>query len=72
MNYEEYIRLKDYSNFASKKIKEQQQEIERLSNVIKESIKLTDKVDDMESARDLYDLIVDIKNKLYESDKRGD
>ena len=34
MNYEEYIRLKDYSNFASKKIREQQKEIGRLNNII--------------------------------------
>lgn len=50
MNYEEYIRLKDYSNFASKKIREQQKEIERLNkelqqkeNIIKE---LKDKIED--------------------------
>ena len=36
MNYEEYIRLKDYSNFASKKIREQQKEIGRLNNIINE------------------------------------
>ena len=44
-------------------------EIERLHIIIEESIKLTNKVNDMESARDLYDLIVDIKNKLKDSDK---
>lgn len=63
----------DYSNIEiATYIRQQKGEIERLLNVIKQSIKLTDKVDDMESARDLYDLVIDIKNKLYESDKRGD
>ena len=38
MNYEEYIRLKDYSNFASKKIKEQEAEIERLKKREQECI----------------------------------
>lgn len=60
--------LENLVNLLQKKDKK----IERLQNVIKQSVKLTDKVDDMESARDLYDLIMDIKNKLYESDKRGD
>ena len=44
-------------------------EIERLNNIIKESIKLTSKVNKMESARDLYDLVVDIENKLKEVKK---
>lgn len=37
--------------------------------IIKDIIRLTDKVDDMESARDLYDLVMDIKNRLQDSDK---
>lgn len=65
--YEEYLyfEYKDKCELLEK-------EIEKLLNIIEESIKLANKVDDMESARDLYDLIMDIKNKLYESDKRGD
>lgn len=43
--------------------------IQQKENIIKESIKLTSKVNEMESARDLYDLVVDIKNKLKDSDK---
>lgn len=37
--------------------------------IIKDVIRLTDKADDMESARDLYDLVMDIKNRLHDSDK---
>ena len=48
---------------------EKDKEIERLHIIIEESIKLTSKVNKMESARDLYDLVVDIKNKLKEVKK---
>ena len=48
---------------------EKDKEIERLHIIIEESIKLTSKVNKMEAARDLYDLVVDIKNKLKEVKK---
>ena len=70
MNYEEYIKLKDYSNFASKKIKEQQQEIERLNNIIKEALILTEesRFDNMYA---YDDILLPILNKLRESGIRN-
>ncbi len=50
-------------------VEEAFEEIERLHIIIEESIKLTNKVNKMESARDLYDLVVDIENKLKDSEK---
>lgn len=64
--YDDYIMSYGEVDMIYHYIEEKDKEIERLHIIIEESIKLTNKVNEMESARDLYDLVVDIKNKLKE------